>query len=61
MLPVVETAILHLDNRAGFLLYVVYGLGFNTFIFTAYIQSIPRELEEAAAIDGASTCGSSGG
>ena len=30
------------------LLYVVYGLAFNIFIFTAYIQSIPRELEEAA-------------
>jgi raffinose/stachyose/melibiose transport system permease protein len=35
----------------------MYGLGFNIFIFTAYIQSIPRELEEAAAIDGASTWG----
>ena len=59
MLPVAkETAILHLDNRLGLiLLYVVYGLAFNIFIFTAYIQSIPRELEEAAAIDGASTWG----
>ena len=59
MLPVAkETAILHLDNRIGLiLLYVVYGLAFNIFIFTAYIQSIPRELEEAAAMDGASTWG----
>ena len=59
MLPVAkETAMLHLDNRVGLiLLYVVYGLAFNIFIFTAYIQSIPRELEEAAAIDGASTWG----
>ena len=58
MLPVVETAFLHLDNRLGLiLLYVMYGLGFNIFIFTAYIKSIPRELEEAAAIDGASTWG----
>jgi raffinose/stachyose/melibiose transport system permease protein len=57
MLPVAkETAILHLDNRVGLiLLYVVYGLAFNIFIFTAYINSIPHELEEAAAIDGAST------
>ncbi|WP_249998294.1 carbohydrate ABC transporter permease [Actinoplanes sp. M2I2] len=57
MLPVAkETAILHLDNRLGLiLLYVVYGLAFNIFIFTAYINSIPRALEEAAAIDGAST------
>jgi raffinose/stachyose/melibiose transport system permease protein len=59
MLPVAkQTALLHLDNRAGLiLLYVVYGLAFNIFIFTAYINSIPRELEEAAAIDGASTWG----
>lgn len=59
MLPVAkETAMLHLDNRLGLiLLYVVYGLAFNIFIFTAYIQSIPRELEEAAAMDGASTWG----
>jgi raffinose/stachyose/melibiose transport system permease protein len=57
MLPVAkETAILHLDNRIGLiLLYVVYGLAFNIFIFTAYINSIPRALEEAASIDGAST------
>jgi raffinose/stachyose/melibiose transport system permease protein len=57
MLPVAkETAFLHLDNRAGLiLLYVVYGLSFNIFIFTAYINSIPRELEEAARVDGAST------
>ncbi len=59
MLPVAkETAVLHLDNRAGLiLLYVVYGLAFNIFIFTAYINSIPRGLEEAAQIDGASTWG----
>ncbi|GLL02256.1 carbohydrate ABC transporter permease [Dactylosporangium matsuzakiense] len=59
MLPVAkETAILHLDNRVGLiLLYVVYGLAFNIFIFTAYINSIPRGLEEAAAIDGATTWG----
>jgi len=59
MLPVAkETAMQHQDNRVGLiLLYVVYGLAFNIFIFTAYIQSIPRELEEAAAIDGASTWG----
>ena len=57
MLPVAkETAILQLDNRVGLiLLYVVYGLAFNIFIFTAYINSIPQALEEAAAIDGAST------
>ncbi|WNB84695.1 carbohydrate ABC transporter permease [Cellulomonas sp. ATA003] len=57
MLPVAkQTAILGMDNQLGLiLLYVVYGLSFNIFIFTAYINSIPRELEEAAIVDGAST------
>jgi raffinose/stachyose/melibiose transport system permease protein len=57
MLPVAkQTALLGLDNQVGLiLLYVVYGLSFNIFIFVAYINSIPRELEEAAIMDGAST------
>ncbi|KGF01405.1 ABC transporter permease [Actinomyces urogenitalis S6-C4] len=56
MLPVVkETALLQLDNEAGLiLLYVVYGLAFNILMYTSFIKSIPEELEEAAAIDGAS-------
>ena len=56
MLPVVkETALLHLDNEAGLiLLYVVYGLAFNILMYTSFIKAIPEELEEAAAIDGAS-------
>ena len=59
MLPVVkETAMLHLDNEAGLiLLYVVYGLAFNILMYTSFIKSIPEELEEAAAIDGASRWG----
>ncbi|KLU10075.1 carbohydrate ABC transporter permease [Kocuria sp. SM24M-10] len=59
MLPVAkQTAQLGLDNPAGLvLLYVVYGLSFNIFIFTAYIRSIPLELEEAARMDGAGTWG----
>ncbi|KUG62025.1 ABC transporter permease [Kocuria rosea subsp. polaris] len=59
MLPVAkQTAALGLDNPAGLiLLYVVYGLSFNIFIFTAYIRSIPVELEEAARMDGAGTWG----
>lgn len=59
MLPVTkETALLGLDNQVGlFLLYTVYGLSFNVFIYTAFIRSIPRELEEAAIMDGASTWG----
>jgi raffinose/stachyose/melibiose transport system permease protein len=57
MLPLVkQTAILGLDNQAGMIiLYTVYGLSINIFIYTAYIRSIPIELEEAARMDGAST------
>ena len=53
-----QTAALGLDTQVGLiLLYAVYGLSFNIFILVAYINSIPRELEEAAAIDGAGTWG----
>lgn len=59
MLPLVkQTAILGLDNQAGLIvLYTIYGLSLNIFIYTAYIRSIPIELEEAARMDGASTWG----
>ena len=59
MLPATkETALLGLDNPAGlFLLYTVYGLSFNVFVYTAFIRSIPMELEEAATMDGATTWG----
>ena len=57
MLPLVkQTAILGLDNQVGMIiLYTIYGLSLNIFIYTAYIRSIPIELEEAARMDGAST------
>ncbi len=57
MLPLVkQTSLLGLDNQAGLiLLYTIYGLSLNIFIYTAYIRSIPIELEEAARVDGAST------
>ncbi|WP_425860036.1 carbohydrate ABC transporter permease [Arthrobacter sp. TWP1-1] len=56
MLPVTkQMALLSLDNPVGlFLLYTVYGLSFNIFVYTAFIKSIPAELEEAAIMDGAS-------
>jgi raffinose/stachyose/melibiose transport system permease protein len=56
MLPVVkQTSLLGLDNKYGIiLLYVVYGLALNVFIYVGYLQSIPQELEEAALTDGAS-------
>ena len=56
MLPVVkQTALLGIDNEAGLiLLYVVYGLAFNLLLYTSYIRSVPHEIEESAAVDGAS-------
>jgi raffinose/stachyose/melibiose transport system permease protein len=57
MLPLVkQTAILGMDNPGGLIiLYTIYGLSLNIFIYTAYIRSIPIELEEAARVDGAGT------
>jgi raffinose/stachyose/melibiose transport system permease protein len=57
MLPLVkQTALLHLDNQVGLIvLYTVFGLSLNVFIYTAYVRSIPVSLEESAAMDGAST------
>jgi len=57
MLPLVkQTALLGLDNQVGLIiLYTAYGLALNVFIYTAFIRSIPIELEEAARVDGAST------
>ena len=50
------TGILGLDNYVGVaLLHIVFNLAFNTLLFTAYLRSIPLELEESMRIDGAST------
>jgi raffinose/stachyose/melibiose transport system permease protein len=59
MLPIVkQTSALGLNNPAGLiLLYVVYGMAMNIFIYVGYIRSIPKELEEAAIIDGCNTWG----
>lgn len=55
MMPIVkEMSQLGLANRIGLIiLYIVYGLSFNTFVYVGYLKSIPKELEEAALIDGA--------
>ncbi|HEV7848515.1 MAG TPA: carbohydrate ABC transporter permease [Mycetocola sp.] len=57
MLPLVkQTSLLGIDNQVGMIiLYTVFGLSLNVFIYTAYIRTIPIELEEAATVDGAST------
>ncbi|WP_312096560.1 carbohydrate ABC transporter permease [Niallia sp.] len=59
MLPIVkQTSALGLNNPVGLiLLYVVYGMAMNIFIYVGYIRSIPIELEEAAIVDGCSTWG----
>lgn len=56
MLPLVkQTSALGMDSLWGLVvLYAIYGLPFNTLLYTGYVRSIPYELEEAAALDGAS-------
>ncbi|MFT3888253.1 MAG: carbohydrate ABC transporter permease [Arachnia sp.] len=50
------TGILGLDNFVGVaLLHIVFGLAFNTLLFTTFLRSIPLELEESMRMDGAST------
>ena len=46
---------IHIDNPVGIIiLYVGFGCGMSTFMFSGFIKSIPIALEEAAMIDGAS-------
>ncbi|MEA4859286.1 L-arabinose transport system permease protein AraQ [bioreactor metagenome] len=45
---------LRLDNPIGIIvLYIGFGAGLGTFMFSGFIKSIPISLEEAAMIDGA--------
>lgn len=36
-------------------LHIMFGLAFNSLMFSAYIRNLPVELEESAALDGATT------
>lgn len=56
-LPQVKlTAWLHLDNPLGVgILHVLFSLGFNILLYSAFLRSVPLELEEAARLDGCST------
>ncbi|MCI2240123.1 carbohydrate ABC transporter permease [Paenibacillus sp. TRM 82003] len=56
-LPQVKlTALLSLDNPAGVaLLHVMFQLSFSVLLYSAFLRSIPLELEESARMDGAST------
>lgn len=44
---------LHLDNPFGIILiYLGFGAGLSTFMFSGFVKSIPVDIEEAALIDG---------
>ena len=44
---------LHLyDNRLGYILMVGVGVGVGPLLFSGFVSSLPRELDEAAAMDG---------
>ncbi|TMR96567.1 carbohydrate ABC transporter permease [Nonomuraea basaltis] len=43
-----------LDTRIGLILvYATYNLPFNVFVLVGFLRTLPRELEESAAVDGA--------
>lgn len=56
-LPQIQlTGLTGLDNPAGvIILKIMFQLSFSILLFTAFLRSIPAELEESARIDGAST------
>lgn len=56
-LPQIQlTGLAGLDNPLGVtILHVMFQLSFSILLFTAFLRSIPAELEESARIDGAST------
>lgn len=50
------TSLVGLDNPAGVaLLHILFGLAFNILLYTAFLRSIPEEIEESARMDGCST------
>ena len=50
------SGMVHLDNPIGVaILHIMFQLSFSVMLFTAFLRSIPTELEESARIDGAST------
>jgi len=56
-LPQVKlTALLSLDNPVGVaVLHVLFQLSFSVLLYSAFLRSIPAELEESARLDGATT------
>ncbi len=48
--------VLHLDNPLGLIfIYLGFGAGLSVFIFSGFVKSIPKSIEEAAIIDGCNT------
>jgi raffinose/stachyose/melibiose transport system permease protein len=56
-LPQIQlTGLLGLANPVGLaILHIMFQLSFSILLFTAFLRSIPLELEESARIDGATT------
>jgi len=56
-LPQIQlTGLTGLDNPVGVtILHIMFQLSFSILLFTAFLRSIPGELEESARIDGATT------
>ncbi|WP_419817316.1 carbohydrate ABC transporter permease [Glaciibacter flavus] len=56
-LPQIQlTGLLGLANPVGvIILHIMFQLSFSILLFTAFLRSIPLELEESARIDGATT------
>ncbi len=54
MFTMVKTAnTLNLDNPLGIIfIYLGFGAGLSVFMFSGFIKGVPREIEEAAMIDG---------
>lgn len=54
MFTTVKTAdLLSLDNPLGLVvIYLAFGSGLSVFMFSGFVKSIPKEIEEAAMIDG---------
>jgi raffinose/stachyose/melibiose transport system permease protein len=49
-------SLVNLSNPGGVtILHILFGLSFNILLYSAFIRSIPFELEESARLDGAST------
>ena len=50
------TGAIGLDNPLGVaILHVMFQMSFSMLLFTAFLRSLPKELEESAQIDGATT------